>query len=206
MLRVLGRLTSINVRKVTWALDEMGVEFGREDWGKPVRDPNVPEFLALNPNGQVPVLIDEGFVLWESTAILRYLAGKYDSDLWPRDLRERAVVDQWMTWQGTELNQSWGYIVPALLRGTPPNPDPERLGAAGRAWAAKMRIIDDHLAESGGFVANGRFSLADIVIALSTHRWMSVPFDKPVMPAAERHLLEMQTRPAGKSVLGAGTP
>jgi len=206
MLRVLGRLTSINVRKVTWALDEMGVPFERDDWGKPLRDPNVPEFLALNPNGQVPVLIDDGFVLWESTAILRYLAGKHGSALWPADARERALVDQWMTWQATDLGPSWGYIVPALLRGTPPEPDPERLAAAGAAWTTKMLVVERHLAGSGGFVANGRFSLADIVVALSTHRWQSVPFDKPPLPAAERHLAAMLARPAGKAALDAATP
>ena len=81
MLKVLGRITSINVRKVLWAADEMGLGYAREDWGKPIRDPNVPEFLALNPNGQVPVVIDDGFVLWESGAVLRYLAEKAGSDL-----------------------------------------------------------------------------------------------------------------------------
>src|SRR5688500_7971338 len=74
MLRVLGRATSINVRKVLWALEELGLAYEREDWGMPVRDPNVPEFLALNPNGQVPVLVEGDFVLWESNAILTYLA------------------------------------------------------------------------------------------------------------------------------------
>ena len=97
MLRILGRVTSINVRKVLWAAGEMGIEYEREDWGKPVRDPNVPEFLALNPNGSVPVIIDDGFVLWESGAILRYLSEKTGSDLWPSDARERARVDQWLT-------------------------------------------------------------------------------------------------------------
>src|SRR5690349_8534908 len=103
VLKVLGRLTSINVRKVTWAADEMGLGFEREDWGLPIRDPNVPEFLALNPNAQVPVVIDDGFVLWESNAILRYLAGKQRADLYPTDAQQRAIVDQWMSWQATEL-------------------------------------------------------------------------------------------------------
>jgi glutathione S-transferase len=75
MRKILGRVTSINVRKVLWAAAELGIDLEREDWGRPVRDPQVPEFLALNPNGLVPVLIEDGFVLWDSTAILRYLAG-----------------------------------------------------------------------------------------------------------------------------------
>ena len=76
MLKILGRMTSINVRKVLWGADELGLSYDREDWGMPIRDPKVPEFLALNPNGQVPVLLDDGFVLWESNAILSYLADK----------------------------------------------------------------------------------------------------------------------------------
>jgi len=98
MLRVLGRTTSINVRKVLWAAGEMGLAYEQEVWGNPDRDPNVPEFLALNPNAQVPVLVDDGFVLWESNAIMRYLAEKTGSDLLPADRRERALVDQWLTW------------------------------------------------------------------------------------------------------------
>lgn len=205
MLRILGRVTSINVRKVLWAAGEMGIEYEREDWGKPVRDPKVPEFLALNPNGTVPVIIDDGFALWESGAILRYLAEKTGSDLWPSDARERALVDQWLTWQGTELNPSWAYIVPAKLRNDPPDPDPERLAAAAAKWTRTMRILEGQL-ERGDYVANGRFSLADIVIGLSVHRWKSVQFDKPDLPAVDAHYARMQARPAGKPWLGAATP
>src|SRR5690348_3846159 len=79
MLKVLGRVTSINARKALWALDEMGVAYEREDWGVPLRDPRTPEFTKLNPNAQVPVIIDDGFVLWESGAILRYLADRHRS-------------------------------------------------------------------------------------------------------------------------------
>lgn len=206
ILKVLGRLTSINVRKVTWVADEMGVAYEREDWGNPIRDPNVPEFLALNPNAQVPVILDDGFVLWESGAILRYLAEKMGSDLLPADLRERAIVDQWVTWQAAELNPAWGYAVAALLRKRPEYNDGAKLLASITGWNAKMRMLDQQIARSGGFVANGRFSLADIVAALSTHRWLLTPFDKPDFPAVMEHYATMQSRPAGKPVLGATTP
>lgn len=206
MLKVLGRLTSINVRKALWAADEMGIHYEREDWGLPIRDPNVPEFLALNPNAQVPVIIDDGFVLWESGAVLRYLAAKAGSDLWPSDPRERALVDQWMTWQATELNPAWSYVARARLRASPPNPDPARIEESIKAWTRQMKLLDSHLQSTDGFVANGRFSLADIVLALSSHRWMSVPFDKPSLPAVDLHYAKMQSRPAGKAYLGATTP
>ena len=206
MLRILGRVTSINARKALWAADEMGIAYENEIWGNPDRDPNVREFLALNPNAQVPVIIDEGFVLWESNTIMRYFAEKTGSDLLPSDARERALVDQWMSWQATELNPSWGYAVAALLRKRPEYNDAGKLQASIAAWNAKMRMADEQIARSGGFLANGRFSLADIVVALSTHRWMLTPFDKPDFAAVKEHYAKMQSRPAGKPYLGATTP
>ena len=207
MLRILGRVTSINVRKVLWAADELGLAYEHEVWGKPQRDPSVPEFLAMNPNATVPVIIDDGFVLWESQAILRYFAERTGSDLLPSNARERALVDQWLTWQATELNVSWAYIVPARLRNDPPNPDPDRLAAAAAKWSRAMRILEGQLETGSGYVVNGRFSLADIAIGLSTHRWKNVAFDgKPELPAVDAHYAKMQSRPAGKPYLGATTP
>lgn len=206
MLKVLGRVTSINARKVLWTLDEMGVPYEREDWGKPIRDPNVPEFLALNPNAQVPVIVDDGFVLWESHAVMRYLAAQKMSDLWPFEPQERALVDQWMSWQSTELGPAWSYVGRARLRNEPPNPDPVRIEESIRAWTKQMRILEGQLQASGGFVANGRFSLADIVIGVSTHRWISIAFDKPELPAVEAHYAQMRSRPAAVAYLGAKTP
>ena len=206
MLKVLGRITSINVRKVLWLADEMGLGYEREDWGKPIRDPNTPEFLALNPNATVPVVIDDGFVLWESQPTMRYLAHKYGSELWPTDGQERARVDQWMSWQSTELNPAWSYPMWALLRKRPGYDDPEKIAQGIREWNAKMQMVETQIGKSGGFVANGRFSLADIVVALSTHRYAMTPFDKPSFPALEAHYAQMQSRPAGKPWLGAMTP
>ncbi len=206
MLKVLGRLTSSNTRKVLWALDEMGVSYEREDWGLPIRDPSVPEFLALNPNAQVPVIIDDGFVMWESNAVMRYLADKEASGLWPADRHERALVDQWMTWQSTELFPAGNYPVAALLRKRPGFDDPQKLAQGIAGWNAKMKMLDDQLGKSGGFVANGRMSLADIVMAISVHRYVLTPFDKPSLPAVEAHYAQMQARPAGKAYLGAAMP
>lgn len=202
MLKVLGRVTSINTRKVLWALDEMDVEYEREDWGKPLRDPNVPEYLALNPNALVPTIVDDGFVLWESHAILRYLAAQADSGLWPADARQRAAVDQWMSWQAGELNPAWNYVVQAKLRNNPANQDPAEIAASIAAWARKMRILEAQM-RGRDYVANDRFSLADIVIALSTHRWKNVAFDKPALPAIDAHYERMRARPAGAPYLSA---
>ena len=117
MLTILGRRTSINVRKAMWTADELGVAYQNEVWGKPERDPNTPEFLALNPNAQVPVLGDGDFVLWESSAIMRYLIDKYGpGELVPKTVEARARAEQWFGWQATDLNGAWHPAVGALVR------------------------------------------------------------------------------------------
>lgn len=205
-LAILGRITSINVRKVTWTADLIGLSYRTEVWGLPHRDPREAEFLKLNPNAQVPVILDDGFVLWESGAIIRYLARKHRSGLWPGDFRERALVDQWVTWQGTELNPQWGYAVQALLRKNPAYTDRARIEDSIARWGAAMRILEAHLRQVGDFVANGRLSLADIVIALSSHRWFSTPFDKPDLPAVKAHYEMLKATPEGAKYLSAETP
>ena len=205
-LRILGRSTSINVRKVLWAADLIGIAYENEPWGLPVRDPNVPEFLKLNPNGQVPVIVDGDYVLWESNAIVRYLAESRRSGLWPVDARERGLVDQWLTWQVSELNPSWVYAHQALLRRNPAYTDPARIAQSIANWNKAMELLDRHLARSGGFAANGRVSLADIVLALSSHRWLLTDFEKPDLPAVTEHHATMQRTEAGARHLRADVP
>jgi glutathione S-transferase len=202
-VKILGRLTSINVRKVVWALEALGIAYEREDWGLPVRDPMVPEFLALNPNAQVPVLIEDNFVLWESNAILRYLADTR-GQLAPADLQGRALVDQWLYWQLGELNPAWTYAVYALLRKNPAFTDAERIAESISKWTAKMAILEGQLGK-GAFVAGPAFTIADIAIGLSSHRWFSTPIpDRQPFPAVTDHYERMKER--GGKWLTAETP
>lgn len=205
-LKVLGRITSINVRKVLWTADLIGIEYDNEIWGLPHRDPKVHEFLALNPNGQVPVIVDGEFVLWESNAIIRYLAETRRSGLWPVDGRERALVDQWLTWQVAELNPHWVYAVNALMRKNPAFADEVRIAESINRWSAAMRILEGQLAGGSGFLANGRLSLADIAIAVSSHRWFSTPFARPQLPAVAAHYAAMKGTAEGAKYLSEGTP
>lgn len=205
-LRILGRVTSINVRKVRWTADLIGIEYETEVWGMPDRDPRVPEFLALNPNAQVPVIIDDGFVLWESNAIMRYLAESRRSGLWPVLPQERGMVDQWLTWQVAELNAQWGYAVYALLRKNPAFTDEARIADSISKWSARMQILEDQLVKGGGFAANGRLSIADIGLVLSSHRWFSTPFDRPEFPAIREHYDRLKATEEGRKYLGEGTP
>ncbi|MBK8085378.1 MAG: glutathione S-transferase family protein [Devosia sp.] len=205
-LTILGRVSSINVRKVMWTADLIGLAYETETWGLPHRDPREAEFLKLNPNAQVPVILEAGFVLWESGAIMRYLAERHRAGLFPADLRERALVDQWMTWQATELNLPWMYAVLALLRRNPAYADPERIADSIARWTIEMRILEGHLAQAGRFVANDRLSLADIALALATHRWASTPFDKPALPAVMAHYRMLQATAEGEKYMGERTP
>lgn len=205
-LRILGRTTSINARKVLWTADLIGIDYQQEVWGLPLRDPHEPEFLALNPNAMVPVIVDDGFVLWESGAIMRYLAETRRSGLLPINARERALVDQWLTWQATELNPQWVYAVYALMRKNPAFTDAARIAESIAKWSAAMRILEAQLAVGNGLVVNGRMSLADISLALSAHRWFSTPFDRPELPAVAAHYAAMQATAEGAKYLGAGTP
>ena len=205
MLKVLGRVTSINVRKVLWALDELGLGYEREDWGMPLRDPKVPEFLALNPNGQVPVFIENGFVLWESNAILIYLAER-ESSLLPDQLEERALVLQWLGWQAAELNPPWGYAVNALIRKTPGYDDPARIAESMKNWGARMVLLEAQLVRASTGHVSGGFSIADIAIGLSVHRWMSISAQKPELAAVADYYELLMSREAGARWMGPETP
>lgn len=205
-LAILGRITSINVRKVCWTADLIGLSYSTEVWGLPHRDPREAEFLKLNPNAQVPVILDNGFVLWESGAIMRYLGRQHRSGLWPADMHERALVDQWLTWQATELNPPWGYAVQALLRKNPAYTDRERIEDSVARWSAAMRILEAQLRQTGGYVTNGRLSLADIALALSSHRWFMTPTGQPELPAVRAHYEMLKATPEGAKYMGEGTP
>jgi glutathione S-transferase len=189
-----------------WTCDLIGIGYEVEIWGMPHRDPKAPEFLKLNPNAQVPVIIDDGFVLWESNAIMRYLSESRRSGLWPVAVQERALVDQWLTWQVAELNAQWGYAVYALMRKNPAYTDEQRIADSIRNWTARMQILEAQLAAGGGFAANGRLSIADIGLAVSTHRWFSTPFDKPELPAVAAHYQMLKATAEGQKYMSADTP
>jgi glutathione S-transferase len=195
MLRLLGRTSSLNVRKVLWTLDELGLAYEREDWGMGFSSVDRPEFRALNPNGLVPVLVDEDGPLWESNTICRYLAMR-EGALLPADPWARAKVEQWMDWQATELNETWGYAFQALSRRKPGFDDAARIAQSAEAWNGAMGILDAQLERTGAHVAGEAFTLADIVLGLSTHRWKRTPIQRASLPAVEAWYAGLRERPA----------
>lgn len=195
MLRILGKPTSINVRKVLWLCAELNVPFEREDWGSGFRATNVPEFLELNPNALVPVLIDGDAVLWESNTICRYLADRAGrADLLPTEPVARAYVERWMDWQIAELNPAWRYAFMALVRRNAAYDDAQLIAASVADWHRHMRILDAQLARTGAYVVGDTFSLADIVLGLSTHRWLSTPMQRPELSAVAAYYARLNER------------
>ena len=199
-LKILGKTASINVRKVLWLCAELGLEHEQEEWGAGVRPTQVPEFVALNPNAMVPVLIDSrgdgDFVLWESNTICRYLAGREQRhDLLPIDPQQRARVEQWMDWQATEFNNAWRYPFMSLVRKSPDHQDPALLAAGVAQWTRHVQLLEDQLVRTGAYAAGPEFTLADIPLGLSVHRWMVAPIDRPELPAVQAYHAKLCARP-----------
>ncbi|NVM79932.1 glutathione S-transferase [Duganella sp. SG902] len=189
MLKIYGKSTSINVRKVLWTCAEIGLPYALEQQSDAHR--------ALNPNGLVPVIVDDGQALWESNSICRYLAGKHGrTDLLPAEPMARAQVEKWMDWQATELNTSWRYAFMGLVRGSAAHSDAQAIAASAAEWNRLMTLLDAQLASTGAYVAGGQFTLADIALGLSLNRWLSTPIEHPALPALQAWSNRLSTRPA----------
>ena len=206
MRRVWGRANSSNVMKVVWGLEELGLPYERLDVGGAFGQTETPEYRAMNPNSLVPTLQEDGFTLWESNAILRYLCTAHapETPLWPREPRARANVDRWMDWQQTALNAPAGVVFWGLVRTRPEDRDQaaiERgIAALGRVWT----MLDQQLAKHG-HVAGPDFTLADVPLAVHAHRWFAFPITRPDLPHLRSWYERMLQRPAYRDHV-AGIP
>ena len=200
MLRVWGRISSVNVQKVVWCADEIGLAYERLDAGGTFGKTKTPEYLAMNPNSLVPTIEEDGFVLYESNAIVRYLAGRYSAGkLWPDGSRKRADVDRWMEWQSTSFTPAMRDAFWQLIR----TPEPQRDAAAvekSRAESERLAgILDAHLAKHQYLTENG-FTAADIVTGCAAHRWLSLPLPRESRPSLQRWYDEIKSRPGARQV------
>ena len=200
MLRIWGRLSSVNVQKVVWCCDEIGLAYERLDAGGTFGRNNTPEYLAMNPNGLVPVIEDDGFVLYESNAIVRYLAAKHaGGTLWPNEARARADVDRWMEWQSTGYTPSMTQVFWQLVRTPPEKRDAAAIEASREKGERHSAILDAHLRDRE-FVAGTAFSAADIVVGCAAHRWLNLPMDREPRPQVERWYAMLRSRPGARQV------
>ena len=196
MLHVLGRASSINVRKVLWLCHELALPHTHQAWGEGELSVQSAEFLALNPNGMVPVIRDGDFVLWESNTICRYLAtSRGGHHLLPAEPQARARVEQWMDWQATELNTAWRGAFMGLVRRSPAHADGPAIAASVSAWNRQMALLDAQLARTGAYAAGEAFTLADVGLGLSTHRWFMTPMERPRLGAVEAYYERLSARP-----------
>ena len=178
-----GRANSLNVMKITWLLEELRAPYTRQEAGGSFGGLDTPAFIALNPNKHIPVLQEGDFTLWESNAILRYLAATVPGAavLYPADPRARANIDRWLDWQQTELAESLGRLfqwtarTPAHLR------EPSLVARALTAATAHLEILEAALGEDGGLTGPA-LSLADFAIGPFLHRWFNVPVERAALP------------------------
>ena len=204
MLKIWGRLTSINVQKVVWCADELGLTYERIDAGRDFGLVNTVEYLSKNPNGLIPVIEDDGFVLWESNAIVRYLAAKYgEGSLWPTDRCMCADADRWMDWQATTFNPTIGPAFWQLIRFAPEKRDPAVVEAAREGAEKKLAILNSHLA-TREFVAGSSFTMGDIPLGCSVDRWYKLPLPREAHPHVERWYAGLRARKGSKQVVELG--
>jgi len=198
-LRVLGRISSINVRKVLWTCAELDLHFEHVE--------SDPQLRARNPNDLVPVIQDGDFVLWESNSICRYLAARQPHrTLLPEDPQARALVEQWMDWQATELNSAWRYAFYGIVRKSPAHQDTKEIARSVESWNGCMKLLDDHFAAGGQFITGEFFTLADVVVGLSTHRWLHSPIDRPHLDAVHGYYQRLSVRPAFRAHVHPDVP
>lgn len=200
MLRIWGRVSSVNVQKVVWCCDELGLAYERVDCGGKFGLNDTPAYLAMNPNGLVPVIDEDGFILYESNAIVRYLAAR-DPRLFPQEPRRRADVDRWMEWQSTGFTPAQTQAFWMLIR----TPEPQRDMAAVEASRVKSEkhaaVLDQHLA-GHRYLTGDTFTAADIVVGCAAHRWLNLPLAREPRPHLERWYGELKARPASRQVTG----
>jgi glutathione S-transferase len=198
MRRLWGRMNSVNVQKAAWALDEAGLAFEAIEAGGAHGVVDDPAYRAMNPNGLVPTLEEDGFVLWESNAILRYVAAISPALSLPADPQERAHVDQWVDWQATSFTPAMRDAFWELFRSPSPN---HALVAASLAKSeAHAAILDAHLS-GRDYAVGDRFTIADIALGCAAHRWLNLPAERTERPNLRRWYDRIAARPAAARAL-----
>ena len=198
MLKIWGRTTSSNVMKVLWCADELGLAYERVDIGGQFGGNREPAYLALNPNGLVPTIEDDGLVLWESNTIVRYLAAKQRAEkLYPSAPAARADVERWMDWQLSVVNSPMTTMFLGYVRTPADKRDPAALESARRTAAAAWTILDRHLA-GRDFIAGRDFTVGDIALGVQAWRWFNLPIERPDLPHLRAWFERLLARPVYK--------
>jgi glutathione S-transferase len=198
MLKIWGRINSVNVKKALWAAEELGLKYERIDAGLQFGLNKTPEYLKMNPTGLVPTVDDDGFTLWESHTVVRYLAAKHGmGTLCPSDLRARADAERWMDWaftfQGAMRNVFWG-----LIRTPPEKRDPKAI-EEGRKKSIELLAIPESILAGRKYLTGNTFTMGDIPFGCELQRYMRVPIERPKFPNVDAYFERLRERPAYRS-------
>lgn len=194
MLTIWGRNNSINVQKAMWTVGELGLAHERIDAGGAFGGLETPDYLAKNPNARVPTLVDGDFVLWESNAIVRYLAAQYGAGgLWPEDPAVRAVADQWMDWQQTTLMPDFTIVFWGLIRTPPEDRDQAAIETAVAALGPLWQRLERHLADRD-YVVGDSFTMGDIPVGAACYRYHALDIERPALPNIEAWYTRLRDR------------
>ena len=196
MLKIYGRRNSINVQKVMWTVAELALPYERVDAGMKFGVVGEAWYGDLNPNRLVPTIDDDGVVIWESNAIVRYLATKHATGkLMPQHLIGRARCDMWMDWQQNTLMQGLSPVFLELVR-TPPKQRDHNAIKAGEAMILQgLLVLDWHL-KGRNYMLGDNFTAADIPVGAAVHRWYALPIDHPELAALRAWYERLSQRPA----------
>jgi len=201
MLKIWGRLSSLNVRKVVVTAQELGIAFERIDAGAAFGITKTPEYLAKNPNALVPLVEDDQVQLWESNVIVRYLCARYSPDqLYPLALPARFDAERWMDWQQTTLNPAGRDAFVQWIRTPAERRDAEVIARSVAATEAVLAVLDAHLA-TRPFVAGDHLTMADLPLLCEVHRWVNLPQPHLARPHLDRWYAQLIARPSIRGVL-----
>jgi glutathione S-transferase len=196
MLRIWGRTNSINVQKVMWTVGELNLEYARYDAGGKFGGLDTEEYGQMNPNRRVPTLQDEDAVIWESNAIVRYLAARYGADtMWPSDPAARADSDRWMDWTITTLMGDLNTVFRGLIRTPPAERDMTEIEAAQTRMNPNWDILERHLS-GRPFIAGDRLTIGDIPTGAACYRYTALDIERPERPNLEAWYKRLTQRPA----------
>jgi glutathione S-transferase len=196
MLKIWGRNTSSNVQKAMFAVGELGLAHERIDIGGVFGMNREPAYLAMNPNGLVPTLEEDAFLLWESNSIIRYLAAKFGAGtLEPADLRTRALASKWMDWQLSVLGPAITPVFWGMIRTPPEKRDHKAIDEGKVKTTAAVKILDEHFARTR-YAAGDAFSMGDIPIAIMCYRYRELVPERPALENFERWYGAIAARPA----------
>ncbi|POA51333.1 MULTISPECIES: glutathione S-transferase family protein [unclassified Pseudomonas] len=197
MLKIWGRKNSSNVRKALWCAEELGLAYESLDAGGAFGVVDTPEYRALNPNGRIPMIEDEGFVLWESNTIVRYLLARHAAGTpwYPTDVQARASAEKWMDWTTSTFADVFRPLFWGVLRTPSAEQDWVRIDAARDTCAQLLERVDQALANQP-YLSGQEIGMGDIPLGSFIYAWFEIPIERPALPHLQAWYQRLAARPA----------